>query len=247
MDILSGSDKPLTDLGAIREGIKAVNPEFRDQVALLLDHSATDRRRPDDHGQPPAAAFRAAVEEWFSQTMDRVSGWYKRDAQTNALLLAACVTLVVNADTLHIVQRLWQDPALRAAAVEGAQNRTQTAKTEDLLPVAEYTDTNDPSTSAPVRVIDTQLSEKEQALLGQLAGWDADWKQLGEMRAQGKTSTWFGNLLWTHLLGWVLTAFAVSQGAPFWFDTLNKFMNVRNAGRAPAERRTKAETDGKSS
>jgi len=32
----------------------------------------------------------------------------------------------------------------------------------------------------------------------------------------------------------------VSLGAPFWFDTLNRFMNIRNAGRAPDEPRDKS-------
>ena len=35
-------------------------------------------------------------------------------------------------------------------------------------------------------------------------------------------------LLATHWLGWLLTAFAVSFGAPFWFDLLNRFMVVRS-------------------
>ena len=37
-------------------------------------------------------------------------------------------------------------------------------------------------------------------------------------------------------LGWLITAFAVSLGAPFWFDLLNKFMNIRSAGKAPDEK-----------
>ena len=32
---------------------------------------------------------------------------------------------------------------------------------------------------------------------------------------------------WLKLLGWLLTAFAISLGAPFWFDMLNKVMNIR--------------------
>jgi hypothetical protein len=35
--------------------------------------------------------------------------------------------------------------------------------------------------------------------------------------------------------GWFLTALAASFGAPFWFDTLNRFINLRNAGRPPGE------------
>lgn len=39
----------------------------------------------------------------------------------------------------------------------------------------------------------------------------------------------------TIALGWLITAFAVSLGAPFWFDLLNKFINVRASGKAPEE------------
>jgi hypothetical protein len=39
----------------------------------------------------------------------------------------------------------------------------------------------------------------------------------------------------TIVLGWLITAFAVSLGAPFWFDLLNKFINVRASGKAPEE------------
>ena len=35
-------------------------------------------------------------------------------------------------------------------------------------------------------------------------------------------------LLGISLTGWILTAIALSMGAPFWFDTLNKFMVVRS-------------------
>ena len=37
------------------------------------------------------------------------------------------------------------------------------------------------------------------------------------------------------LFGLSITAFAISLGAPFWFDTLNRFMNIRSAGRSPDE------------
>lgn len=42
-----------------------------------------------------------------------------------------------------------------------------------------------------------------------------------------------GPALFSKLLGLLLTTFALSLGAPFWFDMLNKVVNVRAAGRAP--------------
>ncbi|WFT88401.1 hypothetical protein [Rhizobium leguminosarum] len=40
-------------------------------------------------------------------------------------------------------------------------------------------------------------------------------------------------LMFSKIIGWLFTAVALSLGAPFWFDTLSKFMNVRGAGEKP--------------
>ncbi|HXQ72885.1 MAG TPA: hypothetical protein VN844_20475 [Pyrinomonadaceae bacterium] len=39
---------------------------------------------------------------------------------------------------------------------------------------------------------------------------------------------WVDQVQW-HLVGWLLTALAISLGAPFWFDLLNKFIVIRSA------------------
>ncbi len=41
---------------------------------------------------------------------------------------------------------------------------------------------------------------------------------------------------WNKLAGPALTAFAVSLGAPFWFDLLNRFMNIRAGGKSSDEK-----------
>lgn len=38
------------------------------------------------------------------------------------------------------------------------------------------------------------------------------------------------------LPGWCVTALAVTLGAPFWFDILNKVVNIRNVGKKPEEK-----------
>jgi hypothetical protein len=39
----------------------------------------------------------------------------------------------------------------------------------------------------------------------------------------------------TTLFGWLVTALSATLGAPFWFDLLNRFVNVRASGKAPEE------------
>jgi hypothetical protein len=35
------------------------------------------------------------------------------------------------------------------------------------------------------------------------------------------------------LFGWILSGVAISMGAAFWFEALNKIINIRNAGKKP--------------
>ena len=46
------------------------------------------------------------------------------------------------------------------------------------------------------------------------------------------TSISFATVL-AKVVGLILTSLAVSLGAPFWFDLLSKFMNVRGTGQSP--------------
>jgi hypothetical protein len=164
-----------------------------------------------------------AIEGWFNDAMDRVSGWYKRRTQVWTLVIALVLTLLANADTVQIVRRLWQDPVLRAAVVEEAKVRAQ--KPRPTVSV-EYKDEDDPTNPTVTRNEGNELSGKERELLGQLIGWHGPFRE---------------NLRWSSLLGWLLTVLALSMGAPFWFDLLNKFMNIRFAGKSPDETSKKPE------
>lgn len=164
-----------------------------------------------------------AIEGWFNDSMDRVTGWYKRRTQIWTLVIALALTLAANADTIHIVRQLWTDPVLRAAVVEEAKARAQ--KPRPTVSV-EYKDEDDPTNPTVTRNEGNQLSDKERELLGQMLGWHGSFRES------------FG---WSALLGWLLTVLALSMGAPFWFDVLNKFMNVRFAGKSPDEASKKPE------
>jgi hypothetical protein len=61
----------------------------------------------------------------------------------------------------------------------------------------------------------------------------------------GSMAKWKLGAIFLKLLGLLMTAVAISFGAPFWFDTLNKIINVRGEGRAPDEKPRSPEAPGK--
>jgi hypothetical protein len=60
--------------------------------------------------------------------------------------------------------------------------------------------------------------------LGELVGWSA----------QALKTPALGDWI-MRIVGWIVTIIAVSIGAPFWFDVLNKFVNLRSTGRSPRD------------
>jgi hypothetical protein len=204
----SSEDVALADLGkaaaAIPEG------DVKKVITAVVKHASRD----------PETKPQQALEAWFNDAMDRVSGWYKRRTQLWTLIVALLITVFSNADTVGIARRLWTDPVLRSAVVEEAKVRAQ--KPRPTVSV-EYADEDDPTNPTVTRNEGNQLSGTEQQLLGELLGWH------GPVRDSLRPEVF---------LGWLLTVLALSMGAPFWFDLLNKVMNVRSAGKSPTETKT---------
>jgi hypothetical protein len=58
--------------------------------------------------------FQAAIEGWFNNAMERVSGSYKRRSLLVSLLLSLLFAVLFNIDSIHLFRTLWQHPALVA-------------------------------------------------------------------------------------------------------------------------------------
>jgi hypothetical protein len=231
-DHITGNQS-LTDATALANGIQQLPAGLRMQLQTLFEVA---------HGD--ADQFRKNVAEWFEQSMDRVSGWYKRKVQRQTYVMAILIVLALNLDSVHLFNRLWSDSGFRTAAVEQARARIVATGVAE-MPIMEYTGGDATDAGAPVQTGTATLTDSEREMLTSLRGWEDDWNRLKANLVVngdrlGVRSSWFAGTIWTHLLGWLITIFAISLGAPFWFDLLNRFVNVRSAGRATDEPRTKA-------
>lgn len=167
-----------------------------------------------------------ATEAWFKDAMDRVNGWYKRRTQLWTIIIAFFLTLVANANTINIVKKLGNDPVLRAAIVEEAKVRAQ--KPRPTISV-EYADQDDPTNPTITHNEGNELSQNEMDLLGQTLGWHDN------VFYDKNGYSWTKQIWLERVIGWLLTILAISLGAPFWFDLLNKIVNIRFAGKSPEE------------
>jgi len=155
------------------------------------------------------AAKRQGLERWFDDVMDRTSGWYKRKVKWVLLALALVVTGATNADCVRLATSLWQDPTLRATLVSAASAYQASA-----------------SANGEQKEGIDQLKQRVDSLTQQgfPLGWSGD-----QVLSGAKAKPWL-----TKIAGLLLTALAVSLGAPFWFDLVNRMINVRSTGPVPA-------------
>lgn len=152
---------------------------------------------------------RQSLQDWFDSAMDRVSGHYKRRTQWWLFAIGLVLAILLDIDTLRIAGILYRDPAKRQAAVAIAGRFGE----ERLAPVTR----GDPAPPLPAdsarRVIAAALGDVESLSIG--------------IRHRPALPATFDAFI-GGLLGWIITAFAISLGAPFWFDTLNKVMVIRS-------------------
>jgi hypothetical protein len=220
----SGAASPLLE---VRRTLGALPEHLRRPLLLALDDAGGD-----------VNAFRAGVAIWFDNAMERVSGLYKRKTKVTVLLFAVGVTLFTNADTIRIVRALSSNQALRSALVAQAEAtvRAPDAVTSQLMP--------DTGASANARRAAFAKSLGDMQALGLPIGYVVpDSVRTAIDHASWVGAPWKGTLylrlyvpqILSGLIGLLLTALALSLGAPFWFDMLNKVVNVRAVGRTPAE------------
>jgi hypothetical protein len=159
------------------------------------------------------------IEKWYDDAMDRVSGKFKRHTHWLLLGIGLAAAVGMNIDSINIVQTLSHNNDLRNTVVAAAENYAKTP-----LPT--------PDPAAPAQSADEQYQESVKRInkisgeikeLGLPIGWSS--KSINE-DPRGVPASGGGWLL--KIIGFMLTAMAVSQGAPFWFDLLNKIIVVRS-------------------
>ena len=148
--------------------------------------------------------LRTSIATWYDDSMERLSGAYKRQLKWITMLIGLAVAVAFNADSLKVATTLWNDPDRRALVVESATKVIQgTGETLRPLPIGWNCDVAEPAKPGATTPSAWKCATMEPPTAMQIAGW-------------------------------LLTAAALSLGAPFWFDLLSKFMNVRGAGAKPA-------------
>ena len=173
--------------------------------------------------------FTDDVAQWIDRSLKVLGDGYKRNIQTLSFCLGLLLAVAFNIDTLHVTARLYHDKELRERVALSAQQiaaATSSKVFTDCLAKGP-----DERRKAPECKELVQLPEdiaQRTGALGELPiGWNG-WAQVRQELTQSGVTYQI-----QRVLGWLLTALAISIGAPFWFDLLNRLVNVRHGIRRP--------------
>jgi hypothetical protein len=208
------TSKPMPVFADIEASVKTLPADSRIRSALLA--SLTEAQGDFDK-------LRTSIATWFDDSMERLSGAYKRQLKWISMLVGLLVTVAFNADSFKVATTLWNDPARRASIAEVAKQVAQANKPETGQQVDEAK-------------LKQQIEDTENTLGLLPIGWncvDAATKKKRTSWECARTEFRADKDLPTKIFGWLLTAAALTLGAPFWFDLLNKFVNLRGAGIKP--------------
>jgi hypothetical protein len=153
--------------------------------------------------------LRAEMTSWFDSAMDRLSGSYKRNLQTISIIVGLILAVAFNADTLDVAKSLWMDPATASAI---SQSASQFISSNAAKPQC-----GDDAGAANCDL--KEMNSLDQTLRVFPLGWTA---------LPGSGLAWFYKII-----GLIATAIALTLGAPFWFDLLTQFVNLRGSGTKP--------------
>jgi hypothetical protein len=188
--------------------------------------------------------FKAKLEDWYTETQERVTGWYKRESQFILFFIGLLFAVVFNIDTIEITNRLSNDDNLRSQMVQIAvsmadSSRIDTAYLSYYIPPK---DSVKAFTSVDYKIdLINKLQLQADSVNNILGlGWICKNKDTsGSTATPGKKNknchcyTLPQRPVGKAILGWLITALAISLGSPFWFDLLNKLVKLRGSGLIP--------------
>jgi hypothetical protein len=198
------------------------------------------------------------IEDWFSSGMDRVSGWYKTSARRRLLAIGFVIAAVVNVDSIAIFQSLNDNPVQAKNLADVAEQLSRTGQIGS-LDVKALSDRapNDEEWKA-LRAILVRAERHS----GLPIGWQclgtvtsaggytkaepspneargANWSRCGDELAAATARMSIVDWV-VKVFGWLLTAFAGSLGASYWFAAISKVINLRSSGPRPIVEKEKA-------
>lgn len=225
-------------------------PETRRQLLGLIEEANGD-----------LDTFKRGLESWYNETQDRATGWFKRRMQLILFIIGFVIAALFNINSFKIAQILTNNNEARYKVLAMASDSATKAGLEKIV-VQEQQRKQEQwkregkvdSTKAPAASgMDTMPYHQYKELTSYS-------EQLTDILGLGLKSAPAYHIIIAcidipipkHFFPWnkdfwgiLITALALSLGAPFWFGLLNKLLVLKGSGKNPDEEKARQAEEGK--
>ncbi|KAA3437709.1 hypothetical protein [Rufibacter hautae] len=186
---------------------------------------------------------RRGFEAWFDHAMERLSGDYKRFSQRFLFFNGLFIAFLFNVDTIALSNYLYSNPDKSLVFANAISNSFNDPNFH--MALQNLQNSRERGTTINPANIDTLVEKvshfRELSKSIQDPDFPLGWKKEEIQTSQTNGSAGIINPFnkidnpLNSILGILITGFALSLGATFWFDLLNKLVNLRSAGKKPNE------------
>ena len=163
------------------------------------------------------------IEEWFNSEMEMVSADYKQNAKGVAIAVALTISIMLNVDTVYIVNSLYKAQTL-SSTINPIAEQLVASHSQDFLCLQ---DTENQANGASC--LTNIMSDVDNIFFENIFNLPIGWnlsdplnKQFNPLNLQNTVKA---------IIGWLLSTLAISMGAPFWFDMLGQIINISKGGK----------------
>ncbi len=160
--------------------------------------------------------YKTRLHQWYDDVISHSSGWYKRHLQFVTIFVGLAIAMSLNADSFEMYAHLTKNTTARQSMSQMVENFFVNNPNAPVV-----TTTSDSMTMEEVRTEIRNFTNSEDfANMSNVLGFGWELKDLSVSPGE-----WL-----IRILGWLVTALAISLGAPFWFNALKKAISIKSGG-----------------
>lgn len=164
------------------------------------------------------------IETWYDTVMQGFEERYARHMRTWGFIISLVVAVVMNADLAHIYKRMATDDVSKQILLSQFKS----------IPTAQ-----EPAEAGTVQEATAQLQRELDIALASYPAFG-----LEPLNPAEWWRTKNGWQMLKSILGWIIMAFLLSLGAPFWHDALESLFGLKNLLRSKTETRNVEQRSG---
>jgi hypothetical protein len=158
------------------------------------------------------------IQSWFNTSMEYASKFYRKKSVLISRILAVILVLILNIDTINIVDNLSKSEILSSTLENTA--------TEFITSNSQGTACSDIEDEARFQTCISNVKNEITMALDNIDNLPIGWNWSDPLQEQF-TPLNVSNVI-NAVVGWGISVFAISMGAPFWYKVLNDLINIRS-------------------